>query len=257
MNKILICLFVAFIFMLFSCSPEKQVNLAELGIEKIQCGWGTAQLNKSVVETSLSIGKIKYDTGIGVHANSKFLIFLNGRGRDFTALAGVDDASNEKGSVEFYVLGDRKVLWKSGIMKKGDAAKKIDIDIRGIEKLGLLVTGGGDGIDYDYGDWADARITYRSIKPQATDNSYLPEEETILTPAPQAVPHINGPGIDGTHPGSPFLYRIPATGERPMEFSISNLPKGLILDKNTGIITGKTEKAGTYKTEIERSCDRR
>ncbi|HAZ03407.1 MAG: hypothetical protein A2W90_00115 [Bacteroidetes bacterium GWF2_42_66] len=235
---------------ILSCNPKKQVILSELDINKVQCGWGVAQQDKSVVGKPLTIGGVKYETGIGVHADSKFLIFLNCNGDRFTALAGLDDASNEKGSVEFYVLGDQQVLWKSGIMKKGDAAKKVDVKIVGIEKLALLVTGGGDGIENDYADWVNANIAYNDIEPIAIDNSYLPGKEEILTPVPPSSPRINGPKIYGTHLGSPFLYRIPATGERPMSFSITNLPKGLILDKNTGIITGKTEKAGTYETEI-------
>jgi alpha-galactosidase len=60
----------------------------------------------------------------------------------------------------------------------------------------------------------------------------------ILTPPAPATPRINGPGIFGVRPGSPFLYTIPATGARPMEFSADNLPSGLKLDSQTGRITG-------------------
>ena len=40
----------------------------------------------------------------------------------------------------------------------------------------------------------------------------------ILTPPPPATPRINGPGVFGVRPDAPFLYTIPATGDRPMEF---------------------------------------
>jgi hypothetical protein len=43
---------------------------------------------------------------------------------------------------------------------------------------------------------------------------------SILTPPAPATPRINGPNVFGVRPGSPFLYTIPATGERPMTFSI-------------------------------------
>ena len=39
---------------------------------------------------------------------------------------------------------------------------------------------------------------------------------------------INGPAIFGVRPGNPFLYHVPATGDRPMKFSIQNLPSGLL-----------------------------
>lgn len=72
-------------------------------------------------------------------------------------------------------------------------------------------------------------------------------EKQILTPSPPAAPRINGPVIYGARPGNPFLYRIPTQGERPIRFEIKDLPKGLKLDANKGIITGKTpEQKGDY-----------
>ena len=68
----------------------------------------------------------------------------------------------------------------------------------------------------------------------------------ILTPKAPDTPRINGPKVTGARPGSDFLYRIPATGVRPMTFAAEGLPKGLKLDEATGIITGKVRKAGTY-----------
>ena len=68
----------------------------------------------------------------------------------------------------------------------------------------------------------------------------------ILTPKPSPNPKINGPDVYGVRPGSPFLYKIPATGERTMKFSVRNLPDGLQLDSNTGIITGRLAKKGEY-----------
>ncbi len=60
----------------------------------------------------------------------------------------------------------------------------------------------------------------------------------ILTPAAPHEPRINGPTVYGVRPGHPFLYRIPATGDRPMQFGARNLPPGLTLDTATGIISG-------------------
>ena len=44
----------------------------------------------------------------------------------------------------------------------------------------------------------------------------------IRTPPAPDTPRINGPDIFGVRPGSPFLYTIPATGDRPMTFSVDN-----------------------------------
>lgn len=72
----------------------------------------------------------------------------------------------------------------------------------------------------------------------------------ILTPPAPASPRINGAKVFGARPGSVFLYRVPCTGVRPMNFSAIGLPKGLKIDSAKGIITGKVKKAGDYKVEI-------
>ena len=68
----------------------------------------------------------------------------------------------------------------------------------------------------------------------------------ILTPKAPDTPRINGPRVYGERQGAEFLYRIPATGVRPMNFSAKGLPKGLKLDQESGIIRGSVRKSGTY-----------
>ena len=69
----------------------------------------------------------------------------------------------------------------------------------------------------------------------------------IRTPPAPHTPHINGPGIFGVRPEHPFLYHIPVSGDRPVEYSADNLPDGLVLDPRTGNITGSIGKTGEYK----------
>jgi alpha-galactosidase len=68
----------------------------------------------------------------------------------------------------------------------------------------------------------------------------------ILTPPAPATPRINGPGVFGVRPNAPFLYTIPATGDRPMDFSADNLPTGLSLNPLTGKITGALDSMGEF-----------
>lgn len=77
------------------------------------------------------------------------------------------------------------------------------------------------------------------------------QERPILTPKPGPAPRINGPTVYGARPGHPFLYRIPATGERPMTFSARDLPGSLRLDPAAGIITGTAPARGEYKATLE------
>jgi alpha-galactosidase len=73
-----------------------------------------------------------------------------------------------------------------------------------------------------------------------------PAAPELRTPKPSAIPRINGPSIFGVRPGHPLLYHIPATGEKPMEFSASELPNGLTLDPANGNITGVIPTPGTH-----------
>jgi len=69
----------------------------------------------------------------------------------------------------------------------------------------------------------------------------------ILTPLPSPSPKINGAKMFGVRPGSPFLFKIPATGKKPLHYSVENLPEGLQVDAVTGIITGSLKNSGDHK----------
>ncbi|HYK89630.1 MAG TPA: putative Ig domain-containing protein [Acidobacteriota bacterium] len=80
-----------------------------------------------------------------------------------------------------------------------------------------------------------------------------PEEGVILTPKPPPESRINGAKIFGVRPGSPFMFTIPATGNRPMTFAGENLPGGLYLDASTGQITGTLSRRGAYLVTLKAS----
>jgi len=72
----------------------------------------------------------------------------------------------------------------------------------------------------------------------------------ILTPKEKIEPKIHSSSAFGCRPGVPFLFSIATTGERPMQFEITDLPKGLKHDAAKGIISGKVEKEGTYRIKV-------
>ena len=82
------------------------------------------------------------------------------------------------------------------------------------------------------------------------DTSSAKKDWPILTPPAPASPRVNGAKVYGARPGAPFLYRIPATGERPMRFYADGLPAGLKLDASRGIISGKLRKAGSWTVRL-------
>ncbi len=238
---------VLFLFIIAGCAAQEQtIWLDELDITKMTCGWQEPKAKKSVDGKTLTIEGKTFERGIGTHAESLFAVSLDGKAKKFSSFVGVDDeVEKNQGSVQFKIYGDQKLLWDSAVMKGADPAKEADVNIKGVKKL-LLVVGSAEGdISFDHADWADAKIVYSGEKPVAAE--VLTSQSYILTPKPAATPKINGPKVFGVHPGSPFLYTIPATGKRPMEFSVEGLPAGLTVDKQKGIITGKLEKTGDYK----------
>ena len=67
----------------------------------------------------------------------------------------------------------------------------------------------------------------------------------ISMAAPPPAPHLVAPATIGAVPNSPFLYTIPASGQRPMTFAAAGLPTGLTLDAATGQISGNAGPAAT------------
>ena len=238
-------LIVFLAFATFACSQPETIFLDEMDLSTMVSGWGTPQINKSITNGPLLINGEKFDRGIGTHATSTFLVELDGKGVEFSARFGVDDASVENGSIKFYLIGDKKIIWESDVMRKGSDAKNCVVKLKGITLLGLLVDDAGDGIAYDHANWVNAQISYKGTPPKKVDE--VIEKELIRTPPPPDKPRINGPSITGARPGSPFIYRIPATGIRPMEFEVKGLPTGLTLNQKTGIITGESPAKGDYQ----------
>ena len=226
-----------------SAFGAETVRLSSLDLSKMRQGWGKAQVNRSIREKPLSVGGKVFEHGVGTHANSAVWIDLAGGSEKFLASVGVDDAAGGAGSVTFKIVGDGRKLWESGVMKPGQPAKAVDVDLKGVRCLLLLVGDAGDGVNFDHADWAEARFIVAGAKPKTI--SRPPEEAAILTPKPGPGPRINGPTVYGCRPGNPFLYRIPTTGQRPIQFTAENLPDGLALNPETGIITGAVSRRGT------------
>jgi alpha-galactosidase len=229
--------------------PAEEIWLSALDFSRVEQGWGEARSNRSVDNRRLTVAGRVFQRGIGTHANSNIPLLLDGNGVKLSGWAGLDDETNRRGSVVFQITADGKELWNSGLMKPGNAAKDFSVDVKGVKSLVLLALDGGDGSDYDHADWADVKITMINNGKPRLDIPPV-EDAVILTPKPALTPRINGAKVFGVRPGSPFLFSIAATGNRPMTFSADGLPSGLSLDSKTGQITGMLEKAGEYKVTL-------
>jgi alpha-galactosidase len=76
------------------------------------------------------------------------------------------------------------------------------------------------------------------------------EAAVLLTPPALPEPRILGPKVYGVRPGAPLLYRIPATGRRPMTFAAEGLPDGVVLDPTSGILSGRVTAPGTHRVTL-------
>lgn len=137
------------------------IRLDHLEIQNTSQDWGDPHRDRSVDEHPLTVGGKHFEHGLGTHATSTLYVTVNGA-MQFSASVGVDgEVTNPSASIEFFVLGDGKTLWQSGVMRAGEAAKTFTVDLHGVKTLLLKVGDAGDGISYDHADWADARFEYQ------------------------------------------------------------------------------------------------
>lgn len=142
-------------------------------------------------------------------------------------------------------------------MQKGDPVKEFNVNLKGVDKVLLLVEECGDGIMYDHADWLNVKITTRGdVKPVPAWAKPVAKEKYILTPPAPESPVINNPLVYGARPGNPFLWSVMATGNRPMKFDTEGLPAGVKLDAVTGRITGKATVEGEYKVTLKATNDK-
>ncbi|KAA6322248.1 hypothetical protein EZS27_028186, partial [termite gut metagenome] len=238
--------------LLWGCSSSSVVvEIDELDISAFTSGWGENHRNLSVTGKPLSVAGTEYAKGLGSHAGSEGHIRLDGKKGRFTASVGVDDAAGAKASVVFYVFTNKGTAFNSGVMKKGDATKPIDINLKGITDLYLVVDPTTDGNRDDHADWVNAVFTVQTVPVAVKDTAE--EQRYILTPPPAPEPRINGAKITGASPDKPFLFTIATTGTRPMTFTAENLPEGLSLNGETGVITGSCSRTGSYMVPLTAS----
>jgi len=139
-------------------------------------GWGPIEKDKSNGEQAagdghtLTLNGATFAKGLGGHAASDVRYPLTGC-TAFTAQVGIDDEVGANGSVVFQVFGDTTKLFDSGVMTGATATKSVSVDLTGKTSLGLVITNGGDNVDYDHGDWADAKVTCGNTPPVPTITS--------------------------------------------------------------------------------------
>lgn len=223
--------------------------LDDLDVKKYSEGIQSVVTKTNMRGDSMRINRKHYKHGIGVESTSVIPFYIKGQATSFSCIIGADDKANKLIPLTFFILGDGKILYQSPEMIQGDPAIYVEVDLKGIQRMGLLVTGRGSGYPKNLGNWADPKITLtKGFIPEKIPNA---GKRYILTPPSSPKPRINSPALFGATPGNPVFYTIFASGQKPMEFDASNLPNSLTIDKKTGIITGKINQRGNYKVTLQ------
>lgn len=96
--------------------------------------------------------------------------------------AGIESANGgmDKGRVIFTVMGDGKELYNSGVVKAGEAARAIEVDLQGKRIVELIVSDGGDGTSGDRAVWGNPTVVYEGdIAPRFVNPSYAGRIEQL------------------------------------------------------------------------------
>lgn len=108
---------------------------------------------------TLTIAGKTFAKGIGSHAASSLTVWLGAACTRLVADVGVDDdVEVTEGSVTFVVVGDGKTLASTPVIRSGDTATHLDLNVSGVKRLTLSTTDGGDGKNSDHADWGTASL---------------------------------------------------------------------------------------------------
>ncbi len=230
--------------------PANGLWLDTLDLSAVRQDIKEARAGKSVRGFEISLGGEVFEHGIGTAASSAFMVDLKGAAARFLAVAGIDDATKGRGSASFSVWVDGVRKAESPVLRGNDPPHYFDVDLAGAQSLLLLVSDGGDGNANDHANWAGAAVLLDAAASEHPCAAVLEEEDPVIFLGTCSETAIHGPRITGATPGRPFLYLVPATGEGPLAFSARNLPVGLSLNSQTGIISGALAQAGTTEVEL-------
>ncbi|MGW3649093.1 NPCBM/NEW2 domain-containing protein [Streptomyces sp. NPDC000878] len=128
-------------------------------------GYGPAERNTSNGESAagdghpITVGGVVYAKGLGVHAASAVEFYTGAACETVGADVGVDDEKGANGTVAFEIWADDTKVASTGVLTNAMPAEHLSADVTGARTVRLVVTDGGDGIDSDHADWADAVVS--------------------------------------------------------------------------------------------------
>ncbi|MFF3372445.1 NPCBM/NEW2 domain-containing protein [Streptomyces sp. NPDC002680] len=145
--------------------PAGVSSLGDLPWLSATNGYGPVERNTSNGESAagdghpITIGGVVYAKGLGVHAASAVEFYTGAACETVGADVGVDDEKGANGTVAFEIWADGTKVASTGVLTNAMPAEHLAADVTGARTVRLVVTDGGDGIDSDHADWADAVVS--------------------------------------------------------------------------------------------------
>lgn len=106
----------------------------------------------------MSIAGRRYTHGVTVHGESSVTIDLNRSCSAYDALVGVDDLAMGLGQVSFSVYADGSRLWQSPLVKGGDPAIPVHVNLTGRTTVRLVVAPHTTFDSMAPADWAESKF---------------------------------------------------------------------------------------------------
>jgi O-glycosyl hydrolase len=143
--------------------------LEELDLSYWRQGFGKPQLNASISRTPLRVAGELFSKGVGAHAPGGAAFGLDGTADSISGRVGMNDSGG--GSSECFILGDGKVLWRSGRLLHQKPAIPFSVSLKGVKVVTLEMSDAGDGDGGDHVNWLGVHINHIGTKP--TPHPYM------------------------------------------------------------------------------------
>lgn len=221
------------------------IPLSSLDTQYMKAGWGTTKVDKSMDNNTLTLGGVKYASGIGSHATSRIVVKLNGSVTKFHTVCGIDDEVSQNGNVNWTITlvgegGSQEVAASGNATRNPSNPATVDVDCVGWKYI--ILDADANGADsYDHFDWANAYFEYieqNSNPPAAVDPAILEGSLQVATT------WFAQPGV------KMMQHAIPV--DPNAEITVEGLPAGLSWDARRSAIVGTIDTEGEYQYTL--SC---
>ncbi|HSV72698.1 MAG TPA: glycoside hydrolase family 9 protein [Chthonomonadales bacterium] len=181
--------------------------------------WGPPRPRLSHGRNPITVAGRRFERGLGVRAPARIEVETAGRATRLRAWTGVDQEVSQQGGlprpgaeVEFRVFADGRERWRSGWMTDRSPARRVDVDLRGVQHVVLEVVAGPDDSPVGHANWAAAELVLRAGQTASGLRLEAPPRGLLMTHAgflPGAAKTFT---VHDDQP-RPFAVRDAATGE--------------------------------------------